>query len=429
MRSGSVSPTSPSRAARSRCRSPVSPRRTIEQRAETRYCLVGPDGENYGCAASQQAAEDALAELTVVPQVAEACLVDPDGEQLECFATEELAEASKAAITVAPRVARDAIAHARLVSRPCVGRGTGSAWSSAAGEQLDCFPTRKEAQAAQEALEVEVTEQTYCVTERSGYVRGAEAHTVGDALGLRLAFAVTRRPSRRRSRASRWARTISRAAWRRRTPPASAIDGTQVQTVDALSCVVSSAGENLGCFIDRASAEERRRSTGQQRLLDVIGQTARLEERPVLAIVPPGDPAYATTPVTCPTDEDRQTKECSFSALEDQEVVYEDESREPVPAGARDHRRRRRRRGERDPGRCDGLGVDRQLPAHGRCRGSVRRCHDRRPCRCRRRRTRSRSSSTGSSSPRRRVQSPITGGTGEITGGFTEAEARTSRPC
>ena len=73
--------------------------------------------------------------------------------------------------------------------------------------------------------------------------------------------------------------------------------------VDTLYCVTSSADANLGCFIDRASAEERQRSTGQQRLLDVIGQTARLEQRPVLAIVPPEDPAYATTQVTCATDE------------------------------------------------------------------------------------------------------------------------------
>src|SRR5688572_16299119 len=48
----------------------------IERRAEARSCLVGPDGENYGCADDEQAAADALAELTVVPQAAEACLVD-----------------------------------------------------------------------------------------------------------------------------------------------------------------------------------------------------------------------------------------------------------------------------------------------------------------------------------------------------------------
>ena len=108
--------------------------------------------------------------------------------------------------------------------------------------------------------------------------------------------------------------------------PTDVCDAASVQTVDSLFCVISSADRNLGCFIDRPSAEERRRSTGQQRLLDVIGQTARLEQRPVLAIVPPTDPAYAATPVTCPTDEEQQTDECSFSALENEEVVYEDDA-------------------------------------------------------------------------------------------------------
>ena len=82
-------------------------------------------------------------------------------------------------------------------------------------------------------------------------------------------------------------------------------------------CVVSSADQNLGCFIDRASAEEQQRATGQQRLLDVIGQTARLEERPVLAVVPPGDPAYASTPVTCAaTEAERDSPSARSDALE-----------------------------------------------------------------------------------------------------------------
>ena len=90
-------------------------------------------------------------------------------------------------------------------------------------------------------------------------------------------------------------------------------------------CVISSADQDLGCFIDQASAEEQQRATGQQRLLDVIGQTARLEERPVLTVIPPGDPAFASTPVTCGTEAERQQPECAPNALESQEVVYLDE--------------------------------------------------------------------------------------------------------
>jgi hypothetical protein len=269
---------------------------TIEERAETQHCLVGPEGENHGCAPSRQEADDALAELTVVEQVAEACLVADDGTQVECFATEELARAGKDAMTVAPAAEEE----------------VGSCLVSATGEQLECYPTRREAQAAKDSLQPQVTERTFCLTDGGGAEEPAATPTAtpSPTAFSTLSLGANELPCGLGSRSE------ARAA----------VDAASVQTVDSLSCVISSAGQNLGCYIDRASAEERRRSTGQQRLLDVIGQTARLEQRPVLAIVPPADPSYAATPVTCPTDEERQTDECSFPALEDEEVVYEDEA-------------------------------------------------------------------------------------------------------
>ena len=394
---------------------------TIEQRAETRYCLVGPDGENYGCAATQQAAEDALAELTVVPQVAEACLVDPDGEQLECYATEELADASKAAITVAPRVAATPSPTPGSSPAPASERD-GFCLVSAAGEQLDCFPTRKEAQAAQEALEVEVTEQTHCVTDGAGTSEEPE-RSPSATPSASASPSPSPTPEPTAFTGLSLAANDLPCGLASRDAARSAIDGTQVQTVDALSCVVSSAGESLGCFIDRASAEERRRSTGQQRLLDVIGQTARLEERPVLAVVPPGDPAYATTPVTCPTDEDRQTKECSFSALEDQEVVYEDE------AG---------NRYRLAPAIIAGGDVAEANAILGGATGSEWTVNFQLTGEAAGRFADATTTAVSLPPPQNQiaivvdrvvisspsVQSPITGGTGEITGGFTEAEAR-----
>ena len=392
---------------------------TIEQRAETRYCLVGPDGENYGCAASQQAADDASAELTVAPQVAEACLVGPGGEQLECFATEELAEASKAAITVAPRV--DATPSPTPGSSPPPASGeNGFCLVSAAGEQLDCFPTRKEAQGAQKALEVEVTEQTYCITDGAGTTEESEPSP--SATPSASASPSPSPEPTAFSGLSLGANDLP-CGLASKDDARSAIDDTQVQTVESLFCVVSSAGENLGCFIDRASAEERQRSTGQQRLLDVIGQTARLEERPVLAIVPPGDPAYATTSVTCPTDEDRQTKECSFSALEDQEVVYEDE----------DGNRYRLA-----PAIIAGGDVAEANAILGGATGSEWTVNFQLTGDAAGRFADATSTAVSLPPPQNQiaivvdrvvissptVQSPITGGTGEITGGFTEPEAR-----
>jgi preprotein translocase subunit SecD len=83
-------------------------------------------------------------------------------------------------------------------------------------------------------------------------------------------------------------------------------------------CVISSAGKNLGCSVSRDKAEELRRASGQERLLRVIGETARLEERRVLEIVPTSDPR----PVTCGTPEERDTPECAPAALAHKQVVY-----------------------------------------------------------------------------------------------------------
>jgi preprotein translocase subunit SecD len=294
---------------------------TIEQRSEQRFCLVGPDGENYGCAESRGTAEQALAELVVVPQVTEACLVDEAGTQVQCYPTEQLARAAKASISVAPRTEAGASAS------PSPAAGGGSfCLVNAAGEQGECFPTRKDAEAARDALRVEVTEQTSCVTDGAGAdaAQASPTPTPSPATSATPSTSPTPAPTAF-SELSLGANDLP-CGLAADAAAQAAIDATQVRSVSSLYCVVSSADQDLGCFIDRASAEERQRSTGQQRLLDVIGQTARLEERPVLAIVPPSDPSYAATPVTCPTDEERQTKACSFSALEDQEVVYEDEA-------------------------------------------------------------------------------------------------------
>ena len=308
-------------------------RGTIEQRSETRWCLVGPDGENFGCAESEEAATDALAELTVEPQVAVACLVDEAGERVECFPSEAAAKLAKRAITVVPR---SDVESSPSPSPSPTSANDGFCLVSATGQQLDCFPTRKEAEAARDALAVEVTEETYCVTDGAG-AQDQAASTPTPTPAPTPTPGVT--PSADASASASASPTPSPTAFSGLSLAAddlpcglategdaqTAVRATQVRSVDSLYCVISSGDQNLGCFIDRASAEERQRSTGQQRLLDVIGQTARLEQRPVIAIVPPDDPAYATTPVTCPTDADRERRACSFSVLEDQEVVYEDE--------------------------------------------------------------------------------------------------------
>ncbi len=147
---------------------------SIEERQKTQYCLVGEDDTNYGCADTQEAAQAALDGLEVAPQTSEACIVDPpnDGDQLECFGTQEEAEAAKTAIVVAPKV------EASPSASPSPGQDAPNAspddafcFTGATGTQSTCFPTKKEADAALKGLTVEVTKQTYCVTDTGWHRR------------------------------------------------------------------------------------------------------------------------------------------------------------------------------------------------------------------------------------------------------------------
>jgi preprotein translocase subunit SecD len=64
-------------------------------------------------------------------------------------------------------------------------------------------------------------------------------------------------------------------------------------------CVISSTVRSLGCFKDQAAAAARAKAQSVQRVLQIIGQTARLEERPVSGTaIGPADPTYNTTPFT-----------------------------------------------------------------------------------------------------------------------------------
>ena len=389
---------------------------TIEQRSQSRWCIVGPDDENFGCAETEESATAALGELTVVPQVAEACLVDVSGDRVECFSSEAAAKLAKRAITVVPSSDTGADDAFCLVS--------------ATGQELECFPTRKEAEAARDALAVEVTEETYCVTDGAGTEEDATPTPTPTPTSSPTPTAgASASPSPSPTSAPTAFSALSLAAadlpcgLRTEADARAAVQDTRVQAVSSLFCVISSGDQNLGCFIDRASAEERQRSTGQQRLLDVIGQTARLEQRPVLAIVPPDDQAYATTPVTCPTDADRERRACSFSALEDQEVVYEDEAGNRFRLG---------------PAVISGGDVAEADAILGGAAGTEWVVNFRLTGDATGRFADATTAAVSLPEPQNQiaivvdrviissptVQSPITGGTGDITGGFTEVEAR-----
>jgi preprotein translocase subunit SecD len=78
-------------------------------------------------------------------------------------------------------------------------------------------------------------------------------------------------------------------------------------------CVTSPVGRSLGCFPQAAAAEAAAKAQSVQRVLQIIGQTARLEERPVVSpggIITPNDAGYKetafTTGVIRPDDPYRQ---------------------------------------------------------------------------------------------------------------------------
>jgi preprotein translocase subunit SecD len=59
-------------------------------------------------------------------------------------------------------------------------------------------------------------------------------------------------------------------------------------------CAVSSTGKSLGCFPKQADAQAKAKAESVQRVLEIIGTTARLEERQVTSEISPTDPSYKT---------------------------------------------------------------------------------------------------------------------------------------
>ena len=253
-------------------------RGTIQERPKQQSCIADDEGNVFTCFGTQDAADAELGAAGVRPVVSSVCLTDDPtnaatptlfGEDAPCAGSEKDAT-----------TALDAIAVKKQQGEFCL-TGTGLATDP-------CYPTRDEADQALSSIQT-LTSQSFCI-------QNQDKETLTSDLGAACA------PSQEEAQAL--------------------LDGMTVRNSDTQFCVVSSAGENLGCFLDRESAEARLQETGQERLLQVIGETARLEEREVIGVLAPTDPTYASTPLTCGTVAEQATKECSFEALKDQEVVF-----------------------------------------------------------------------------------------------------------
>ena len=253
-------------------------RGTLEERAKKQFCIADDQGTTYSCSSTKDAADAELASATVQPVVSSVCLTDDPtdeqaptlfGEPAPCAGTEKDATAALDAITVKKQQGQFCLQNTGLATEPC-------------------YPTQAKAEEAQSSIET-LTSQNFCI-------QTTGKQTLTSDLGAACAQA--------------------------EADAQALLDGMTIKSSDTQFCVVSSAGENLGCYLDRPSAEARLQETGQERLLQVIGETARLEQREVLGVLQPTDPNYASTPLTCATPTEQATEECSFEALKDQNVVF-----------------------------------------------------------------------------------------------------------
>ena len=329
---------------------PGSSQSMLEPRPVDLACLVGEDAEgqavNHGCAEDRAVVQEALRALEVESQPSEVCLMTAD-EELACYESGQAAAAGQAAISVQPQASPTPSASPSASPAATVGPAPPPetfCLTDATGAELACYDSRGEADDALAAIETEVTERTWCVVDTSGREDEDDAEpspgeedpeaTESPAAESPAAESPSAEspsesptPSPSPSPAGLAALDPTGA-----TPPPcnlperadaeEALDAIVVRDIDTEFCVIGAAGDELGCSIDRADAEERQRETGQQRLLQVIGETARLEQRSVLEEIVPQDPRWATTSLTCATLEERDTPACSFDALADEEVVY-----------------------------------------------------------------------------------------------------------
>jgi protein-export membrane protein SecD len=311
---------------------------TIQARAKDQYCITAEDGTSYGCAADQATAEKALAEVEVLEEPKTVCVVDGDEELLDqdlCFGTQTEAASALAGITVQPKASATPSASATPTASPSAGPTQSKGpycLTDATGKTFGCYPSQTKATTAHDALTTKTTAFTYCVaapaTSAGLHPSATPTPSPGDP---KASLSPSTSPSPSPSPTPSVFSQLDFAdgstqqlpcAFATRDEARTALSALSASHLTQVFCVISSADKNLGCFLRRQDAIDQQRETGQSHLLQVIGETARLEERTVLAIIGPTDPSYAATPFTCATAEEQKTNACSFEALETQEVTY-----------------------------------------------------------------------------------------------------------
>jgi protein-export membrane protein SecD len=306
---------------------------TVRRRDADLFCLKAAD-LLHGCFEDEGAVRDVLKSLEVQSQPSEVCVVDGDGKDVECFSSRAQADTFLAGVQVGPKQEVSPSPSVSASPSPSASPPAGPSPAASAycltaptGDRIGCFDSRPKAQDAKDALEIEVTKRTFCVVpappEPSPSPSATAAPSASVAVSASASVSPSASPSPSPAPATFADLDLSGAdplpcELGSREAADEALAAIDVVHEEQRYCVVSSAGEELGCSVDRDQAEDLRRQSGQERLLRVIGETARLEERKVLEIVPASDPR----PITCGTEEERALPRCSFDALANEEVVY-----------------------------------------------------------------------------------------------------------
>jgi len=246
-------------------------RGSIDERAKDQFCMEGEAGSVYRCFPTQSEAATELDDTTVNTVVNSVCLSglsEFDGSP-QCFGSQKDADTAIKGITVSKEKAKWCLANTGLATDPC-------------------FESKDAANAALAGIGTAVS-QSFCV-------QGSKGETLSTDAGP--------------------------ACFPDEAQAQQLLSAISVQHETREFCVISSAGKGLGCYLTRDAAEAQLQKTGQERLLQVIGTTARLEEREVLQTIAPGTPEFESTPVTCGTATEQGTADCSFEALKDQAVVF-----------------------------------------------------------------------------------------------------------
>ncbi len=246
-------------------------RGSIEERSKDQFCLEGDGGSVYRCFPTQSEAATELDATTVKTVLNSVCLsgLSQFDASPQCFGSQKDADSAIQGISVAKQSGKWCLAATGLATDPC-------------------FDSKDKANAALAGIGTTVS-KSYCV-------QGSTGETLSTDAGG--------------------------ACFPDETHAKETLSAIAVQHETREFCVVSSAGKGLGCFLTKDGAQAQLQKTGQERLLQVIGTTARLEQREVLQVLAPGTSEFDTTPVTCGSATEQATAQCGFEALKDRTVIF-----------------------------------------------------------------------------------------------------------